>query len=138
MFCSKCGKEINDEALICPACGCATMNFHTAQAAQPQQNVYSSNYLPIHEFAVQAANIRNLGIAAAILMFGIGIIFSIIIFIKAPKIAVPEAANANPNELAELEDAKRKLNLGQRLAALPIIGIGLCLFVGSMAIVLNI
>lgn len=22
MFCSKCGKEIMDEAVICPACGC--------------------------------------------------------------------------------------------------------------------
>lgn len=24
MFCSKCGKEIMDEAVICPHCGCAT------------------------------------------------------------------------------------------------------------------
>ena len=23
MFCSKCGNEINDEAVICPKCGCA-------------------------------------------------------------------------------------------------------------------
>ena len=23
MFCSKCGKEIMDEAVICPKCGCA-------------------------------------------------------------------------------------------------------------------
>lgn len=27
MFCSKCGKQIDDEALICPACGCATANY---------------------------------------------------------------------------------------------------------------
>lgn len=25
-FCTKCGKEINDEAVICPNCGCATGN----------------------------------------------------------------------------------------------------------------
>ncbi|MBQ7173724.1 MAG: zinc-ribbon domain-containing protein [Clostridia bacterium] len=24
MFCSKCGKEIMDEAVICPHCGCST------------------------------------------------------------------------------------------------------------------
>ena len=26
MFCSKCGKEINDEAVICVHCGCAVNN----------------------------------------------------------------------------------------------------------------
>jgi len=26
MFCKKCGKEILDEAVICPNCGCATGN----------------------------------------------------------------------------------------------------------------
>ena len=26
MFCSKCGKEINDNAVICIHCGCATVN----------------------------------------------------------------------------------------------------------------
>ncbi len=26
MFCSKCGKEILDDAIICPGCGCATGN----------------------------------------------------------------------------------------------------------------
>lgn len=27
MFCSKCGKQIDDEAMICPECGCATSNY---------------------------------------------------------------------------------------------------------------
>ena len=27
MFCSKCGKEINDEAVVCVHCGCATANY---------------------------------------------------------------------------------------------------------------
>ena len=26
MFCNKCGKEINDEAVICIGCGCAVRN----------------------------------------------------------------------------------------------------------------
>ena len=25
-FCSKCGKEIMDEAIVCPNCGCAVVN----------------------------------------------------------------------------------------------------------------
>lgn len=26
-YCSHCGKEINDEAVVCPSCGCATEKF---------------------------------------------------------------------------------------------------------------
>ena len=26
-YCNKCGKEINDEAIICPGCGCAISNL---------------------------------------------------------------------------------------------------------------
>lgn len=28
MFCSKCGKEIAENAVMCTGCGCATDNFH--------------------------------------------------------------------------------------------------------------
>ena len=27
MFCYKCGKQLDDEAVICPGCGCATKNY---------------------------------------------------------------------------------------------------------------
>ena len=29
MYCKKCGKEIDDEAVVCPNCGCATDNYKT-------------------------------------------------------------------------------------------------------------
>ncbi|MBR5439097.1 MAG: zinc ribbon domain-containing protein [Clostridia bacterium] len=29
MFCRTCGKEINDDAIICPNCGCATNKKNT-------------------------------------------------------------------------------------------------------------
>ena len=32
MYCNKCGKEIDDEALICPHCGCGTLNYIRDQA----------------------------------------------------------------------------------------------------------
>ena len=33
MYCKKCGKEINDEAVICPYCGCATDNMNKRRTA---------------------------------------------------------------------------------------------------------
>ncbi len=27
MFCSNCGEEINEKAIVCPKCGCATSNY---------------------------------------------------------------------------------------------------------------
>ena len=37
MFCSKCGKEINDEAVVCIYCGCATAKYeeHKKEIEQP-------------------------------------------------------------------------------------------------------
>lgn len=29
MYCEKCGKKIDDNAMICPECGCATSNFRS-------------------------------------------------------------------------------------------------------------
>ena len=43
MFCNKCGREISDDALICPHCGCGTVNYvrdqakADARAAAPQR-----------------------------------------------------------------------------------------------------
>ena len=39
-FCSKCGKEIMDEAIVCPGCGCAVVSPTTpAQVANDEVNV---------------------------------------------------------------------------------------------------
>ena len=37
MFCTKCGNEIMDEAIICPKCGCATnsnLNFNKNKTSE--------------------------------------------------------------------------------------------------------
>jgi len=132
MFCSKCGKEIMDEAVICPNCGCATNNYNAPQQSINTTNTYSDDYLTIKQFAEQARNFRNLGIAAAVLMFGIGIIFSIIIWIKLSSINVPEVQTTNPIELAELETAKKRFKLAVNLSAFPIVGIALSFMIGGL------
>lgn len=127
MFCSKCGKEIMDEAVICPNCGCATNNYNAPQ--QPintATNTYSDDYLTIKQFSEQARILRNLGIFAAVLMFGIGIIFSIIVWVKQSKNKIPEITTTNPAEIAEFETAKRRYILATKLSSLPILAISLC------------
>lgn len=37
-YCSKCGKELMDEALICPGCGCPTSLYYQQQQQQNQQS----------------------------------------------------------------------------------------------------
>ena len=39
MFCSKCGKEIMDEAVICPGCGCPVAGKAVAQTNSPAEDV---------------------------------------------------------------------------------------------------
>lgn len=39
MFCSRCGAQIDDQAMICPRCGCATQNY---QPGNPYGNPYGS------------------------------------------------------------------------------------------------
>lgn len=41
MFCSKCGKEIDDMAIVCPMCGVATQNFEGNK--QPQVVINNAN-----------------------------------------------------------------------------------------------
>ena len=31
MYCSNCGEEISEKAVICPKCGCATQNYKTTE-----------------------------------------------------------------------------------------------------------
>lgn len=38
MFCSKCGKEVNDEAVVCVHCGCAVENKKVSTVAADAPN----------------------------------------------------------------------------------------------------
>lgn len=81
MFCRKCGKEINDAAVVCPHCGVPTttggFGFYgqTAQQAQP----IGYNNVPVPQVAptnAETKGLNGLGIAGFVvglvsLLFGI-------------------------------------------------------------------
>ena len=58
-FCEKCGKEIMDEAVICPGCGCAVETSKKATA--------------VVEVPKQAKTASTLGILSLILLAPLGI-----------------------------------------------------------------
>lgn len=39
MFCSKCGKEIVDEAVVCPNCGCAVNGSNSMNCAAAGEDI---------------------------------------------------------------------------------------------------
>jgi len=123
MFCSKCGKEIADEAIICPMCGCATANYHqpfTVHNTQPQNNsTYSQDYIVLKEFEEQVKSLYTTSIIALVLFLGIGIIFSFAVWVKAKTISIPNITTTNPNEIAMFESLKRKLKKALTFAYMP-------------------
>lgn len=122
-YCSSCGKEIMDQAVICPHCGCATAKF----ASQAPGN--TAEYPAIRAYADSAKTVKVLGIVSAVLMFGIGVIFAIIAAVKIYQIGEPTFATQNPQELALIEKAKGDLKLGRILSALAFLGLGLAIAV---------
>lgn len=45
MFCSTCGKELNDSAAVCPGCGCPTRNYQAATGGAGQKNPWIAGIL---------------------------------------------------------------------------------------------
>ena len=117
MFCSKCGKEIADEALICPSCGCATANY---QAPPRSVTSYSNDYIAIKEFDDKVKSIYTIGVISLVLCLGIGLIFSLVAWAKAKSVIVPKITTQNPNELATFESTKRKLKTALNFANAPL------------------
>ena len=53
-YCSKCGKEILDEAIACPFCGCATSNFTAVK--EKEQPIIINNNNTAKSFSAASAN----------------------------------------------------------------------------------
>lgn len=43
MYCQKCGSQIDDEAVVCPNCGCATSNMKSQEPPQVVINNTNTN-----------------------------------------------------------------------------------------------
>ena len=83
MFCSNCGTQIDDKAVVCPKCGAPTPNFAT-QSAAVQQAVVAEGYdwlttlllcfflgtFGVHSFYTKKTGI---GIAQLLTLVGFGI-----------------------------------------------------------------
>jgi len=55
MFCSKCGKEISDEAVVCVHCGCATANMQAKESTKEQPIIINNNNSASSSAAASAA-----------------------------------------------------------------------------------
>ena len=142
-ICPKCGKQLPDETIYCPGCGSAAGNSYAGGNAYNGNNAYANNnaygnnnfyaggnpyatpgpsmdYMAIRQFSEKAKTIRNFGIIAAILMCGVGIIFSIVIWVMMNGLTEPFVTTTNPYELAALESARKDLKLGKILSFLPV------------------
>lgn len=91
MFCSKCGKEIMDEAVICPHCGYATKAWGIPVEGQ-KTNIFAcigfvfSLFFAIFEVSISIRWVTMIWILAMgfILVFP-SLVFSIIGYKKAPE-----------------------------------------------------
>lgn len=112
---------------------------HYANPYQPNpyyngmQGFMGGNQGAILDYTDEASSIRNLGIVAAVLMFGIGFILSIIVFVKASRLKEPQLFNPTPEEIAQLENAKKKLKLARILAILPFVACGLSFIISFVS-----
>ncbi len=88
MYCSKCGKEINDEAVVCVHCGCAVENKKASAAinndAPSTGWAVLGFFIPLVGLILYLVNKDNAPLKAksagkgALIGFCVGIVFSII------------------------------------------------------------
>ena len=77
-YCTKCGKQIHDEAVICVHCGCATESTQRKNINVEEDNRFKSLINDINAIFV-------LGILSIALCLGIGLVFQIINMCKLSK-----------------------------------------------------
>lgn len=148
MFCSKCGKEIDDSAVVCTGCGCPTSNYgkqaqtNTSQqtATQvtrtavglyntPQTTSYGSGYsesdkliIPkLRQYISDVNSIFVLSVISLLLSLGIGIIFAGIAFYKIKKLPVINCEIDDPNLIADFQKAQKKLSTATLLSMITLL-----------------
>lgn len=67
MYCTKCGNELDDAAVICPKCGVPTANYFAAQQPTPEQpNVQQT--VQVNVTAPAVSNVSPKSRTAALLL----------------------------------------------------------------------
>ncbi len=61
MFCSKCGKEIDNEAVVCVHCGCPTSNFEKNNKGKDQPIIINNNNSAASSASASSAAAVNTG-----------------------------------------------------------------------------
>ncbi len=93
MFCKNCGKEISDNAVVCPNCGVATDNMLQANSAVTAGQGKSANGFAIAGLVLGIVGL--LGGNYAFLIPGlVGVILSIVGMVKSKQYAAPGLALA--------------------------------------------
>ena len=111
-YCAKCGKELYDEAVVCPNCGCPTADY----GARTNPG-HSAEYPKLKEYVDKVNSAYVLGIISIILCMGIGLIFEIINLIKLSGLNNFSINLTIPSEIAEYQAAQRKLKTARTLTA---------------------
>ena len=160
MFCSKCGKEIDDSAVVCVGCGCPTANYNKSanqqagtsvqnsasgvsrttfgNVATPQVQYVSAAYseddkiiIPkIRQYIREVDSIFVISVIAILLSFGIGIIFAVVGFSKIKKLPAIDKSIEDPNLIADFQKAQKKLATSSNLLAITLLLFVLAIVIG--------
>lgn len=141
MFCSKCGKEIHDEAVVCVHCGCAV-----GGNAIPKARQHSEDYPKFKAFQENVKTIHILGILSLVLCLGIGIIFQIINIVKINKYAnkaerkfvLPEFNLTDSHDIAEYESTVRKFHRARIMTLIGYVISVILLTIAFMSIAMSL
>jgi phage shock protein C len=111
MYCTKCGVQIDDQALYCSQCGAATMNATSARASQPRRPLSRpredikvagvcagvARYLDM-----DVTLVRILWVVLSIYPPGAGILAYFICMMVMPKDPLPPVTHAEPAPAAQV------------------------------------
>lgn len=137
MFCNKCGKEIEDQAVICPGCGCPTKNYNkpasdSKSVSTGYSSMANSSAAQVARFSAEVKSIWILALLSLIFSLGIGIIFFIIAAIKNKNLPAITSDLTDSRDIAEYESAKLKLKSARTMLGVFSIIFGLCLLIGMI------
>lgn len=164
MFCSKCGKEIDDSAVICTGCGCPTSNYgkqtqtNSPQQTQtqvnrttvgsfnaPQSTAYGSSYseadkliIPkLRQYISEVNSIFIMSVIGLVLSLGIGMIFAGIALYKVKKLPAINNTLDDPNLIADFQKAQKKLGTATILSMITILVFVIVGGIGFLSVLFN-